>query len=77
MAIEPNPQTRRRTTAEPWSRLADNLAVVADLSRQARIAALGHDAAELAASMASLRIAILDAIAIHNTSEIFDTGATS
>jgi hypothetical protein len=58
-------------------RLAGQLSVVADLSTQGAAAARSQDAPALAALIDRLRVAILDAIRLHNTSDCFDDGVQS
>ena len=62
----------QRTISDVWMRLAGELAVVADLSAQGAAAARRQDGPALGSLIDRLRVAILDAIKLHNTSECFD-----
>jgi hypothetical protein len=57
-----------RTLSDPWSRMAGEMAVVADLGAQAAAAARRHDANALGALIDRIRVGILDAIKLHSTS---------
>jgi hypothetical protein len=67
-----NPCAQRTAVATGWMRLAGLLACVADIATQGANAARQRDPTALAALMFHLRVAILDAIRLHNISDCFD-----
>jgi hypothetical protein len=65
-------RAQHRVVSDVWECLAGQLAVAADLASQGAAAARRQDASALDAFVDRLRVAILDAIRLHNTSDCFE-----
>jgi hypothetical protein len=61
-----NSSASHRTVPDVWSRIAGEMAVIADLATQAAGASRRHDAKALDALADNLRIAIMGAIGLHS-----------
>jgi hypothetical protein len=67
VALAKKPRADRRTVSTVWLRLAGEQAVIAYLATQGAAEARRHDATALNATFDRLRVAMLDAIKLHNT----------
>jgi hypothetical protein len=68
VALAPKKRAPHRTVSMAWQRLAGEQAVIAYLATQGAAEARRHDATALNATFDRLRVAMLDAIKLHNTS---------
>jgi hypothetical protein len=64
----PRPPARPPAKPDPWQPMAGRLELVADVARQCARAARGRDPEMFDRLMDAVREALLDAIALHNTS---------
>jgi hypothetical protein len=77
VALAPRKRPVHRTAHTVWQRLAGEQAVIAYLATQGAAEARRRDAKALNATFDRLRVAILDAIKLHNTIANTWTGKSS